>query len=238
MNQNKKYFGMTVTQIGILAGLAGLALVLFCVVGWLVLGKVRGLSASQQPATATVTPQPTVTKMVTPTLSPTPAPTPLPYESLIPAGWVQYRTALYEIWMPAGYKTTKTTNVLVTGLGGSPIMDLALLGSVASKSPNKIYMTVSYEPMTTDTIEAFITARLAGLGLSPSERAKVTLNTVPAVRLVFSGRKGNNSDINELTYVILDGTTVWYVQYTAEITDFYNTLTNFESSVKTFRVVR
>jgi hypothetical protein len=76
------------------------------------------------------------------------------------------------------------------------------------------------------------------LGLAPSERSKVTLNTVPAVRLVFSGRKGNNTDINELTYVILDGTTVWYVQYTAEITEFYNLLGNFESSVKTFRVVR
>ena len=236
MDLNKKYFGMTVTQIGILAGLAGFALLLFCIVGYLVLGKVTGSSAPQV-ATATDTLQPTVTMVTTPTFTTTPESTPLPYESLIPAGWVQYRTALFEIWMPVGYKTPKTTDMLVTGLGGSPIMDLSLRGSVSAKAPNKIYMTVSYEPVTADTLDAFVTARLAGLGVTPSERNKVTLNTVPAVRLVFSGRKGN-TDINELTYVILDGTTVWYIQYTAEITDFYNTLANFESSVKTFRVVR
>jgi len=226
---------MTVIQLGILAGLGGIAFLLFCVVGWLVLGRANRLSVSQ-PATAS--PQPTVTMVLTPTPTTTPALTPLPYELLIPAGWVQYRTALFEIWMPTGYKTTKTIDVLVTGLGGNPIMDLSLSGSISSKSPNKIYMTVSYEPMTADTFDALITARLAGLGLSPSERTKVTLNTVPAIRLVFSGRKGNNSDINELTYVILDGTTIWYVQYTAEITEFYNLLDNFESSVKTFRVVK
>ena len=236
MDLNKKYFGMTVTQIGILAGLAGFALLLFCIVGYLILGKITGSSASQL-ATATLPPQPTVTPLLTPTPTTTPAATPLPYESLIPAGWVQYRTALFEIWMPVGYKAAKTTDMLVTGLGGSPIMDLSLSAAISSKSTKKIYMTVSYEPVTADSLDAFITDRLTGLGLAPNERTKVTLNTVPAVRLVFSGRKGN-TDINELTYVILDGTTVWYIQYTAEITDFYNTLGNFESSVKTFRVVK
>jgi hypothetical protein len=139
--------------------------------------------------------------------------------------------------MPPGYKTAKTIDVLVTGLGGSPITDLILRGSVSAKSPNRIFVTVSYEPITADTLDAFVTARLTGLGLAPSERSKVSLNTVPAVRLVFSGRKGN-IDTNELTYVILDGTTVWYVQYTAQINDFYNLLGDFESSVKTFRVVK
>ena len=234
MNLNKKYFGMTVTQIGILAGLAGTAFLLFCILGISVIRRAAG--SALQPPTATL--QPTVTMVLTPTQTTTPAPTPLPYESLTPSGWVQYRTALFEIWMPAGYKTAQTTDVLVTGLGGNPIVDLSLSGSTSSKSPNKIYMMVSYEPMTADTFEAFFTARLRGLGLSPSERSKVTLNTVPAVRLIFSGRKGNNTDINELTYAILDGTTIWYVQYTAEITEFYNLLGNFEASAKTFRVVK
>jgi hypothetical protein len=236
MDLNKKYFGMTVMQLGILAALAGLVFVLFCVVGYLILGKVTGSSVTSLP-TATTTIQPTVTMVLTPTPTTTPAATPLPYESLIPAGWAQYRTSLIEVWMPPGYKVTKTTAMLVTGLGGSPIMDLSLTGSTSKKAPNKIYMTVSYEPLTTDTLDAFITQKLTGLGFAPSERSKVTLNTVPAVRLVFTGRKGN-TDINELTYVILDGTTVWYIQYTAEINDYYNVLANFESSVKTFRVVK
>jgi hypothetical protein len=235
MDLNKKYFGMTITQLGILAGLAFL---LYCIVGWLMLGKITGRSNVQPGiATATITPQPTVTKVLTPTLTTTPAPAALPYESFITPGWVQYRTALFEIWMPTGYKASKTTDMLVSGLGGSPVIDLSLSGSISSKSPNKMYVTVSYEPLTTDTLDAFLTERLKGLGLSPSERSRVTLNTAPAVRLVFSGRKGN-ADINQLTYVILDGTTVWYVQYRAEINDFYTALVNFESSVKTFRVVK
>jgi len=235
MDLNKKYFGMTVTQLGILGGLAALVVLLFCIVGFLVLGKTRG-SAIAQSDTATPTVQPTSTLILTPTLTTTPAPTPLPYESLIPDKWAQFSTPLYEIWMLPGYKKAKV-DVLVTGLGGSPIVDLALSGSTSKKAPNKIYMTVSYEPMSTDTFEAFITQKLTGLGMAPSERNKVTLNGVPALRLVFSGRKGN-TDINELTYVIQDGTTIWYVQYTAEITDFFNTLADFESSAKTFRVVK
>jgi hypothetical protein len=79
---------------------------------------------------------------------------------------------------------------------------------------------------------------LQGLGLPPSERTKTSINTVPAVRLVFTGRKGNNTDINELIYVIQDGSVVWYVQYTAEITEYFNLLATFESSAKTFRVVK
>jgi hypothetical protein len=236
MDLNKKYFGMTVTQLGILAGLAVLVLLLFCIVGWLVLGKMRGGGFASVP-TAAPTTQPTPTLMPTPAVTFTPAPTAVPYESLIPAGWAQYRTALYEIWMLPGYKTTTTTSVLVTGLGGSPIVDMSLRGATSSKAANKIYMTVSYEPMNADTFDNFIMQRLTSLGLAPSERSKVTLNTVPAVRIVFSGRKGN-TDINELTYVILDGTTIWYIQYTAEINDYYNMVGNFESSAKTFRLVK
>jgi len=237
MDLNKKYFGMTVMQLGILTGLAGLAIVLFCVVGYLILGKATGHSPLQAVATVTATVQPTVTMVLTPTLTATPAATPFPYESLIPTGWVQYRTALFEIWMPPGYKSAKA-DALVTGLGGTSIVDLTLSGSTSKKAPNKIYMTVSYEPMNTDSLDTFITQKVTALGLAPSERSKVTLNTVQAVRLIFSGRKGNNTDINELTYVFQDGTTVWYVQYTAEITEFYNLLSNFESSAKTFRLVK
>ena len=237
MNLDRKYFGMTVTQLGILTGLAAIVLLLFCMVGWLILGKVRGKAFSQLPTSAP-TVQPTPTIILTPTLTATPAPTPIPYASLVPAGWAQYRTALYEIWMLPGYKATKTIDVLMTGLGGNPILDLSLKGSYSSKSPNRIYLTVSYEPMTGDSFDAFIASRLTSLGLNPNERTKVTINADPAVRLVFSGRKGNNTDINELTYVVLDGTTVWYLQYTAEITDFYNLLASFETSAKTFRVVK
>ena len=225
---------MTVTQLGILAGLALLAFLLFCLVGWLIMS--RGLRAAQ-PVAQAPTILATATLRVLPTQTSTSVPTPVPYETLIPAGWVQYKSPLYEIWLPTGYKDA-TAEHLVTGLGNSPVVDLSLGGAYTSKSPNKIYVTVAYEPMTGDSFDKFLNERLVTVGAALSERSRVDLNTVPAVRLVFTGRKSNNTDINELTYVVQDGPTVWYVQYTAEITEFYNLLTTFESSAETFRVVR
>jgi len=237
MDLNKKYFGMTVMQLGILGGLGALALVLFCIVGVLVAKNGFGGAAAQQFPTGSPTLEPTVTLVLTPTQTTTPTLTPAPYESLITPGWVQQRTALSEIWLPTGYKAVKTTTMLTTGLGGSPIVDMALKGSYSAKSGNKIFVVVSYEPLTADTLDNFIVQRLTALGIVPSERSKTTLNSTPAVRLVFSGRAGN-VDINELTYVVLDGSTVWYIQFNAEITDYFNSVANFESSAKTFRLVR
>lgn len=227
---------MTVMQLGILGGLGATAIILFCIIGVLIAKKGLGNSAQQLPPTATLQ-EATVTPVLTPTQSPTPTLTPIPYEQLIPEGWAQYGTALYEIWMPPGYKAVKTTKVLITGLGGTPIVDLAIKGSYSAKSANQIFLVISYEPLTADTLDNFITQRLIGLGIVPSERSKVTLNNVPAVRLVFTAREGN-TDFNELTYVLLDGTTVWYVQYSADITDYFNSISNFETSAKTFRWTR
>jgi hypothetical protein len=238
MDENRKYFGMTRTQVGILAGLAATAILLFCVTGMLVFGNSSLLSFSRL-ATETPPPRSTPTLFISPTPTPTPTLTPIPYEQLIPGGWVQHRSDLYEIWMSPGY-TPASADVLITGLGGNPVIDLSLRGAYSSKSPHKIYVMVSYEPMTAEGLDVLVTQRLSELGpyLSLGERTKTDINGVPAIRLVFSGRKGNNIDINELTYIVLDGATVWYVQYTAEITEFYKMLPTFEASAKTFRIVR
>ncbi len=234
MPAKKKYFGMTTTQLGILGGLTGLVILLFCIVGWLLLSQ--GSRGGPQAAPATPIPLPSATPVIPSTPTPTLAVTPIPYETLIPSGWAQFQSSLFEIWLPAGYKPGSADN-LVTGLGNSPIVALTLQGTYTSKSPNSIYVTVAYEPMTGESFDQFLSERLKELGPVVSDRSRVDLNTVPAVRVIFTGRKGNN-DINELTYVILDGTTVWYIQYTAELTDFYNSLTNFEASAKTFRIAK
>jgi hypothetical protein len=234
MTRNKKYLGMTVTQLGILAGLAGLAFLLFCIVGWLVIR--RGFRAVQS-AAPIPTALPTVTLAVVATPTSAPTATPVPYESLIPDGWVQYKSPLYEVWLPAGYRND-AANHLVIGLGNTPIVELSMSGTYTTKSPNRIYVTIAYESMTGDSFDKFVNERLQALGPILSERSRVDLNTVPAVRLVFTGRKSNNTDINELTYVVQDGTTVWYLQYTAELTEFYNLLTTFEASAETFRMTQ
>jgi hypothetical protein len=71
-----------------------------------------------------------------------------------------------------------------------------------------------------------------------AEKRKVFINATEVVRFVFEMRSDNNIDINDMTYVFLDGSTVWYVEYVAQINEFYERLSTFEQSAKTFRIVR
>jgi hypothetical protein len=65
----------------------------------------------------------------------------------------------------------------------------------------------------------------------------VYVNTVEARRIMIEFR-ANNIDINDMVYVFLDGDTVWYVEYVAQIGEFFDNLPVFEQSIKTFRPVK
>ena len=90
MTQNRKYLGMTIRQVGILAGLAVLACLIMGVTGGLALRGSLGLFS--RPPESTPVPQFTATPFVIPTVTPTETPTPIPYEQLIPFGWTQHQT--------------------------------------------------------------------------------------------------------------------------------------------------
>ncbi|HJS18233.1 MAG TPA: hypothetical protein VJ785_05780, partial [Anaerolineales bacterium] len=102
MTQNRKLLGMTVPQLAILAGLAGVACLLFCVIGGLALRTGLGqFSLSLEP---TPTALPTSTSLIIPTVTPTETAAPIPYEQLIPNGWTQHKSQLIEIWLPPDFK--------------------------------------------------------------------------------------------------------------------------------------
>jgi len=235
MNQNRKYFGMTGSQIGILAGLTLLVICLFSLMGWLIFGD--GINFSRPPEN-TLVPQFTPTLIVIPTFTPTALPTPIPYEQLIPNGWKQYRTALIEIWLPPTYKTAKLE--IPEGSSGLAFPELVLSQPASGSSVYNEWFIVSYEPLTGDSLDSYLDAELQKL--SPEirlvERRKVWINSTEAMRLLFETRVENNIDANVLTFVFLDGTTIWYVEYLAQINEFYEMLETFEDSVQTFRVVR
>jgi hypothetical protein len=65
----------------------------------------------------------------------------------------------------------------------------------------------------------------------------VTVNSQNVVRFVFE-TNSNNVAVNDLMYVFLDGSTVWYVEYIAEINEYFARLDTFEKSARTFRIVR
>jgi hypothetical protein len=236
MAQNRKFYGMTPTQIGILAGLAGTACILFGLAGWFVFRGKSQLAASAPQNTSI--PQSTSTPFRMPTLMLTETPTPVPYEVLIPEGWVQAKTGLVEIWLPAEFKQADPSVFRESAKLAMP--ELFMQEASSSSSLYQMLMVLSYEPLTADSLDAHLDAEIAGLPstIRVAERRKVLVNSTEVVRFVFETRSDNNIDINDMAYVFLDGSTVWYIEYVAQINEFYEMLTMFEQSVKTFRIVR
>jgi len=235
MTQNGKHFGMTPSQIGILAGLAGVACLLFGLVGWFVLrGNFNLFARAPQ---NTPVPQSTPTPFVLSTLAPTETPTPIPYEMLIPDGWMQFKTGLVEIWLPADFKLGDSK--LFGDSANSALRELIMTGATSKSALSPMLVMVSYEPLPAGSLDAHLDSEIASFpaDIRVAERRKVTINSVEVVRFVFE-TQSNNIDVNDLAYVFLDGNTIWYVEYVAQINEFYEMLATFEQSARTFRIVR
>jgi hypothetical protein len=237
MTQDRKIAGMTVQQIGILVGLGIFACLLFGLTGFLALRRGFSGLVPQASVPASTVP-PTATIIVSPTLSLTETPTPIPYDQLIPSGWTQHKTALVEIWLPSNFKDASSG--ISSGAPGNPsFLELGLaLSSKLSTYP--VTVSVAYEPLTSNNLEEFIETKLSKVPaqINVAERRKVSVNSTDAYRLMFEGHGKNNISTDDLLFVLQDGSVVWYVRYSAEITDFYEMLPVFEQSVKTFRIVR
>ncbi len=235
MTQNRKYYGMTPAQIGILASLAGVACLLFGLTGWFILRRNQSPFARAPQNTPVV--QSTSTPFVLPTLSPTETPTPVPYEALIPEGWTQFKTGLVEIWLPKEFKQGDSN--LFKDSANAASRELIATGATSKSSLYKMLVMVSYEPLNGASLDDYLNSQIAQLptDVRMAERRKVSVNSTEVVRFVFETRSGN-VDLDDLTYVFLDGSTIWYVEYVAQINEFYEMLSTFEQSAKTFRVVR
>jgi hypothetical protein len=233
MTQDRKYLGMTVRQLGILAGLAAVACLIFGVTASLALRRGLGIFSRAPQPTPVLQPSPTL--VIPPTITPTATITPIPYEQLIPHGWTQHRTELMEIWTPPDFKNA-APGVTSAVAGDSVFLNLGLVSSL-SKSSYPITVSVSYEPLTANSLEEFLKVKLSNIPMDINmvENRRVSINAKDAVRLMFEGKR-DNLDVNDLLFVCQDGGTVWYIKYSAEIKEFYEQLPNFEKSVKTFRV--
>jgi len=234
MTENRKYFGMTTAQLGMLGGLAAAACLVFAVTGWFVF---RGGFNFSRPPVNTPVPQATSTPFIIPTITPTLTSTPVPYEQLIPTGWTQHRTELVELWLPSGFKIASSG---VSGISGnSVLLEMALTGPASDSSAYEMFVTISFEPLTSDSLDTFVDSRLSNIpaDINLAERRKILINSTEAYRLMFEGHS-NNVSTNDLLFVFQDGSVIWYVRYSAEIKEFYEMLPTFEQSVKTFRIVR
>ena len=234
MTEKRKYFGMTASQLGILGGLAVAVCLVLMLTGWFVFRGGSGLSRA--PVNSPV-PKATSTPFGIPTITPTLTSMPIAYEQLIPAGWTQHRTELVELWLPSGFKVA---NSGVSGISGnSVLLEMALTGAASDSSAYEMFVTVSFEPLTSDSLDTFVDSRLSNIppDINMAERRKILINSSEAYRLMFEGHS-NNVLTNDLLFIFQDGSVIWYVRYSAEIKEFYEMLSTFEQSVKTFRIVR
>jgi hypothetical protein len=143
-----------------------------------------------------------------------------------------------EIWLPAEFQPGDPQ--LFNNSSNTAIGELILTGSRSDSSLYQMLVMVSYEPLTADSLDTYLDAEVTKLpaDIRVAQRTNLTLNGTEAIRFVFETRYSNNLDVNDLTYVFLDGSTIWYVEYAAQINEFFEMLSTFEKSVQTFRVVR
>jgi hypothetical protein len=181
--------------------------------------------------------QSTPAPFVLPTVAASATPTPIPYETLVPGGWIQFKTALVEIWLPNGFEQADPKKF--TNPGDMETHELVMTGTMSDTSLNTMLVMISYKPLTANSLDAQLDSDLAKVpaNVRLTERRIVSVNSTDAIRMVQETQVDGN-DANQMTYVFLDGSTIWFVQYFAPINEFFETLDEFEKSVKTFRVVR
>ncbi|HMS00080.1 MAG TPA: hypothetical protein PKK96_02880 [Anaerolineales bacterium] len=239
MNQNRKYLGMTIPQLGVLGALAGTLVLILCVAGYFIFtGGVT--SRAPQPVAPTLV-IPTATLVAPPTSTPTLAPTAIPYEQLIPQGWKQQKTANIEIWLPSDYRQTTVKDLVF--LDKQISVELTLSRTPTKTSLYHLYVIIAREPLRGDSVISHLESSPTDMPAAPTtfrvvEERNVLLNTTPAVRLLVEGKSTDNVDVNTLVYVFLEDDTVWYVEYWTQINEFYNQLETFEKSILTFRLVK
>jgi len=233
MNGERKYLGMTGMQIGILAGMVGILCLIVCAGGWFALRNITGGGMSVAQSVPTTAPTVTSVVVLSPTAVTTPTLTPVPYEQLVPADWKQFKTSLVEIWMPSNFRLADNKTVNNTAFTGSEL----LITEIPSKSSAyNMLVNVSFDLMTGDSLDTFIRDQFPTLPYQAhvSDYQTVYVNSVEARRIMIELRV-NNIDFNDMVYVFQDGSTVWYVEYFAQIVEFYDNLSIFEQSIKTFR---
>jgi len=254
--QTKRYFGMTIVQLGILGCLGSVALVMVCGGGIFIsrlLGGIGFLGGSSQEVT--FTPAPTDTPFLTQTPTSTPTLTPVPYDELIPPGWNQYITSDIEIWLPVQFKPVNVEDErqnkteLYQDLG---LEDVARImqehpsayvfwfkAGDSNTVPYPANISIEFEPLSVDNLDLYLDQQYPD-GESPPFRV-VNRKEIPGgiyeTRRILLESTVDDFFVAEAQYAIYDGTYLWWITCTAHYNDFYTLLPDFDKIARTFRLV-
>lgn len=247
----KRILGMTVPQWTVL----GVLVLFICcvVVGgfWWLNSMVAAAYAVPDLPLLDVTPLPTLTPLPTATFSPVPSPTPIPYESLIPAGWKQFKPENapgMEIWFPPTFEALTESLMQANDMNRIPFSEVESQDDIESilrlvdmaQGSYTLYTTcaMSTQPLPAANLDKTIDLKFAEMMLTTTliERGNFKIGNYPARKVVFDiTRNGVNAGM--VAYLIQDKGTVWYLAFTTPYNELYTRMPDFDRIAQTFRIV-
>jgi len=244
----KRYLGMTVPQLGSL-GILFLCICCLFIGGYWWLNSM--VAAAYAAPVMNFTPAPSATPLPSETPLPTPSPTPITYESLIPAGWKQFKSEAapgMEIWFPPSFETLTESLMQANNMHYVPFSESesqqglkSMLNLVdMTQSPYMLYTTfgMSTQPLPAADLDKTIDQEFANMMLNARlmERDNFEIGNYPARKVVFD-ITGNGVTAGLVVYLIQENVTVWYFGFTTPYNELYTRMPDFDRIAQTFRIV-
>ena len=255
-NQNKRYFGMTVIQLGILGCLGLVALGMVLGGGIFITTSLGSTGPSgRAPQDISATPEWTATPIITETPTLTPTATPFPYDELIPSGWEQHITSDIEIWLPTRFKSVNVENErremidLYQDIGLDEIArtmqenpSAYVFWFKASESdavPYTANISIEFQAVSIESLDIYLDQKYINEESSPFRvvNRKEILGGIHQTRRILLESTLDNYYVAVAQYAIYDGTHLWFINCTAHYNEFYTLLPDFDKVARTFRLV-
>ena len=232
LSSKTRYFGMSITQVIVLAcfGLVTMGVVGFG--AWTVLRSSfpRGLFPTQE-VLPTWTHLPTRTLYPTRTpAGPSPTPTEVDYKSLIPEGWVQFTSGKVEIWMPDNFEKADPGAYLIYAKDKNADQNFQtniLLGTdIASSLDMDVYIreNVRYFPTYNSLVD-----------MTLLEKKRFSIGSYETMRLkietIILGMP-----VEAAMYIVKEGDKFWIITCSTYFGNYRAWLPIFDNIARTFRL--
>jgi hypothetical protein len=232
-NRKRRYLGMTLTQLIVVACLGFTALGVMGIAGKMFLGNPMNFNIMPgQPTQQTQvnsTPLPTWTESPTITFTPIlpkPTFTATTYESLIPEGWKQQKYKNIEFWAPADFESHPSSGDLIelaskkTGKDGIPA-NVSLTNEVGIKTDLDTFVKDGIDQFTREV--TYLERKDFGIGIYEAKRLKLEVIV-------------SNTPMESVVYFIKVDDTVWIITCFSHLEDFHDWLPIFDKIAHTFRI--
>lgn len=266
--KSKRYYGMTISQIGILGGMAAM----ICILGAVFLFMLMLPPSQAQQSVRTVLP-PTLSFTSTPQFQTSPSQTPTPTlsgavvaTSAPPEGWVEFQTQGAMLWLPANFvggdlvSNKPDTYAKMVRLGNlykntaNAVKDagpeyVLWMVDKSIRSQTDVIPTVNVQRIIQTeeiSLDDYLDEYLTNGNIEGTPVAMMlTINETK--RLNMLGREAKRlttstsyagHEATGLTYYIKDGMEIWVITYYVSPNAYFDMLPTIEQSFQTFNLVK